>query len=110
MATIRTVVAVSAVLASFTALLYKPVAHRVEVLGFTRILNKIQSVHGRDFRVAPDTLYCEDLHYHESSYLLFGAAQENPETPKWFPPYVNVQSSTDFVPPYLQLAMARSLL
>lgn len=88
MASIRTVAAVSAVFVSFAALLYKPVTLRVEVLGFTRPLDKIQNVHGDDFCLIPNTLYCEDLHYHEHSNFLFGASEERPETRwKWFPPY-----------------------
>ena len=89
MATIRTVTAISALLVSFTALLYKPLTLRAEVLGFTRPLDKIENIHGQDFRLIPDTLYCEDLHYHESSGLLFGASEEKPESRwKWFPPFV----------------------
>lgn len=89
MATIRTVAAVSAILVSLAALFYKPITLRVEVLGLTRPLNKIQNVHGEDLRMIPDTLYCEDLHYHEHSHLLFGASEEKLETRwKWFPPYV----------------------
>lgn len=94
MASIRTVTAVSTVLLSFVALLYKPVALRVEVLGLTRPLDKIQNIHGDDFRLIPDTLYCEDLHYHEHSNLLFGASEERPETRwKWFPPVANFDDS-----------------
>ena len=89
MATIRTAAAVSAVLLSFAALLYKPVTLRVEVLGFTRPLDKLRNIHGEDFRIISDSLYCEDLHYHEPSGLLFGASEEKPESRfEWFPPYV----------------------
>ena len=87
--------AISALLVSFTALLYKPLTLRAEVLGLTRPLDKIQHIHGQDFRLIPDTLYCEDLHYHESSGLLFGTSEEKPESRwKWFPPFVE---STIFV-------------
>ena len=90
MAIIRIVAAISAVVVSFAALLYKPVALRLEVLGLTRPLDKIQNIHGHDFRLIPDTLYCEDLHYHKPSNLLFGASEEKPETRwKWFPPFVD---------------------
>ena len=89
MAIVSAVVAISALLVSFAALLYKPVTLRAEVVGFTRPLDKIQNVHGQDFRLIPDTLYCEDLHYHESSNLLFGASEEKPGSRwKWFPPFV----------------------
>ena len=90
MAIIQTVAAISALLISFAALLYKPVALRLEVLGLTRPLGKIQNIHGHDFHLIPDTLYCEDLHYHKPSNLLFGASEEKPETRwKWFPPFVD---------------------
>ena len=89
MATIRTVAAVSAVLVSFAALFYKPVTVRLEVLGFTRPWDKIRNIHGEAFRIIPDTLYCEDLHYHEPSGLLFGASEEKVGgRAEWFPPFV----------------------
>ena len=89
MAIIPTLAAITAALVSFTALFYKPVTLRVEVLGLTRPLDKIQNIHGKDFGIIPHTLYCEDLHYHEPSNLLFGASEEKPETRwKWFPPFV----------------------
>ena len=76
-------------LVSLTAVLYRPLSLRVEVLGLNRPLSKIQNIHGEDFRIIPDTLYCEDLHHHLHSSLLFGASEEKPETRmKWFPPYV----------------------
>ena len=89
MATIRTVTAVSAALFSVVALFYKPISVRIEVLGLTRSLTKIHNIHGQDLRLLPDTLHCEDLHYHEHSHLLFSASQEKPDTRRlWFPPYV----------------------
>ena len=89
MATIRTVAAVSAALLSVVALFYKPIIVRIEVLGLTRPLDKIHNIHGQDLRTLPNTLHCEDLHYHEHSHLLFGASQENPDARwLWFPPYV----------------------
>lgn len=89
MAIIRTTAVISALLVSFIAFFYKPIALRLEVLGITRPLEKIHNIHGQDFRLIPDTLYCEDLHYHESSNLLFGTSEEKPESRwKWFPPFV----------------------
>ena len=89
MAIIRTVIPISALLVSFAALLYKPVTLRLEVIGLTRPLDKIQNVHGEDFRLIPNTLYCEDLHHHRPSNLLFGASEEKSESrSKWFPPFV----------------------
>lgn len=38
----------------------------------------------------PDTVHCEDLHYHAPSGMLFTACEDNPETRyKWFPPLAN---------------------
>ena len=89
MALIRTIAVVFALLVSFAAVLYKPITLRLEVLGLNRPLSTIQNVHGEDFRLIPDTLYCEDLHYHESSELLFGTSEEKAESRwKWFPPFV----------------------
>lgn len=87
MTVIKSVSIVIAVLGSLLAVLYKPLTLRVEVLGINRPLNKIQNVHGEDFRVIPDSLYTEDLHYHEPSGLLFGASEEKADTRwHWFPP------------------------
>ena len=98
MAIIRTVIAISALIVSFAALLYKPVTLRLEVLGLTRPLHKIQNVHGEDFRLIPDTLYCEDLHHHKSSNLLFGASEEKSESRwKWFPPFVESSASLSYL-------------
>ena len=81
-----------AVLASLAAVLYKPVSLKVEVLGLNRSLDKIENIHGEDFRVLPDTLYLEDIHLHEASGLLFGAIEEKVETRwQWFPPYVYLE-------------------
>lgn len=89
MATIRTLAVVSAVVASLAALLYRPVRLRVQVLGVSRPLDKIQNIHGQDLGIIPDSLYCEDLHHHIPSNLLFAASEENAQTRwKWFPPYV----------------------
>ena len=74
-------------LAPLIAVLYKPLSLRAEVLGVFRSVDKIQNIHGSDFQVIDDTLYMEDLHYHEPSGLLFGASEEKAETRwKWFPP------------------------
>ncbi|MCJ1431034.1 hypothetical protein MMC27_000384 [Xylographa pallens] len=79
--------AILAVLASITAVLYNPIALRVKVLGISRGYSTIQNVHGEELRVIPDTLYCEDLHHHLPSGLLFGASEDNPANRwKWFPP------------------------
>ena len=89
MAMIRTVIAISALIVSFAAVLYKPVTLSLEVVGLTRPLHKIQNVHGEDVRLIPDTSYCEDLHHHSHSNLLFGASEEKSGSRwKWFPPFV----------------------
>ena len=92
MAVVRNVSISLAVLASLAAVLYKSVSLKVEVLGMNRPLDKIENIHGEDFRVLPDTLYLEDIHLHESSGLLFGAIEEKAETRwQWFPPYVHAK-------------------
>lgn len=38
----------------------------------------------------PDTVHCEDLHYHASSGTVFAACEDDPNTRfKWFPPIAN---------------------
>lgn len=38
----------------------------------------------------PDTVHCEDLHYHAPSDTLFTACEDNADTRfKWFPPLAN---------------------
>lgn len=87
MAVIQSISILVATLASLSAVLYRPIALRIDVLGVSRPLDKIQNIHGEDFQVIQDTLYTEDLHYHEPSGLLFGASEEKAETRyQWFPP------------------------
>lgn len=87
MAVIQSVSIILAILASLSAVLFRPIALRVDVLGVSRPLDKIENIHGEDFQVIPDTLYTEDLHYHVPSGLLFGASEEKAETRyQWFPP------------------------
>lgn len=89
MAIIQNIFIVLAALASLAAVLYRPVTLRVEVLGLNRPASAIQNVHGEDFQLISDTLYCEDLHHHLPSGLLFSASEEKAETRRqWFPPYV----------------------
>ena len=86
MAVIQSVSIVLAVLASLTAVFYRPLKTSVDVLGLNRPLDSIENIHGEDFRIIPDTLYTEDLHHHSSSGLLFGTSEENVDTRwKWFP-------------------------
>ena len=87
MAVVQTVSIVLAVFVSLFAVLYKPLSLRVEVLGINRSLEKIENIHGDGLQIVPDTLYTEDLHYDESSGLLFGASEEKAEARwHWFPP------------------------
>ena len=86
MAIVHNVSIVLAVFASLFAVLYKPLSLRVEVLGVNRPLDKIENIHGEGLQIVPDTLYTEDLHYHEPSGLLFGASEEKEEARwHWFP-------------------------
>ena len=74
-------------LALLASILYEPITRRMEVFGINRPLHKIHNIHGEDLKIIPDTIYCEDLHYHEPSGLLFGAAEtDKVARKKWFPP------------------------
>ena len=87
-----------AALVSLAAVLYNPIALRVKVLGVSRGFGTIANIHGEELRVIPDTLYCEDLHHHLPSGLLFGASEDNADDRwKWFPPYVVCLSLRDAV-------------
>lgn len=82
-----------AFLVAFMSFLYRPIALRYQVLGIGRGFKPIKNIHGADLNVIPDTLYCEDLHYHEPSNLLFAASEENDQTRwNWFPPSVVIPS------------------
>ncbi|MCJ1282967.1 hypothetical protein MMC26_002294 [Xylographa opegraphella] len=73
-------------LAALAALLYNPIKLRAEVLGYTRSQASIRNIHGEDLRVIPNTVQCEDLHYHLPSGLLFAACQgRSAERFSWFP-------------------------
>ncbi|KAI9842531.1 MAG: hypothetical protein M1838_003088 [Thelocarpon superellum] len=67
--------------------LYRPLALRSSVLGVLRPQAGIENIHGGEVQRIPDTLYCEDLHYHSPSGLLFTAAEDD-ETNRWrwYPP------------------------
>jgi hypothetical protein len=80
-------------LALLTGALYRPLALRIKVLGISRSFSPIEKIHGEDLHVISDTWYCEDLHYHQQSNLLFAASEENTVNRwKWFPPYVHVST------------------
>ena len=62
-----------------------PVPQRLKIFGITR--SQIQNLHGDSPYILDDTIYAEDLHYHESSGLLFTASEANAEQRSlWFPP------------------------
>ncbi|MCJ1309891.1 hypothetical protein MMC25_003552 [Agyrium rufum] len=66
------------------AVLYNPIATRLQVLGVTR---NIYNVHGTGLRIIPDSAHCEDLHRHERSGLLFAACEpDDKQREQWFPP------------------------
>ncbi|KAH8651120.1 hypothetical protein BX600DRAFT_516714 [Xylariales sp. PMI_506] len=65
----------------------KPITLRTKVLGVGRLFSPIKNVHGSDLKPIHDTLFMEDLHFHEYSGLLFGASEGDEYTRNiWFPP------------------------
>lgn len=77
----------AALIASFGALLYKPIVTRVELFGIGRSFKGFDSVHGEGLKFFPDTYGCEDLHYHEPANVIFGVAEEKQGSRyEWFPP------------------------
>jgi hypothetical protein len=73
------------------AMLWGPFAVRVEVLGISRSFHPIRNIHGEDVHVISNTLYCEDLHYHRPSNLLFTACESNDQDRwKWWPALVMI--------------------
>ncbi|EAQ86158.1 hypothetical protein CHGG_07411 [Chaetomium globosum CBS 148.51] len=70
-----------------------PLVHRTAVvIGALRNYPNDATVKGEVIAI-PDTVHCEDLHYHAPSGTLFTACEDNAETRfKWFPPLANFQS------------------
>ncbi|KAI0476301.1 serum paraoxonase/arylesterase family protein [Xylariaceae sp. FL0804] len=69
-----------------SALSYGPAKHMVGVLGLARSLETWQNIHGLETRVIPDTVACEDLHYHAESGMLYTACNGNITTAAgWMP-------------------------
>ncbi|KAL2146595.1 hypothetical protein VTI28DRAFT_3094 [Corynascus sepedonium] len=61
----------------------------VVVLGVLRKYPNGATIQGEVTEI-PDTVHCEDLHYHLPSGTLFAACEDNAETRfKWFPPLTN---------------------
>ncbi|KAK4235307.1 hypothetical protein C8A03DRAFT_36852 [Achaetomium macrosporum] len=67
-----------------------PFVHRtLTVLGAFRKYSDGASIKGEVVFI-PDTVHCEDVHYHGPSGTLFTACEDNAETRfKWFPPLAN---------------------
>jgi hypothetical protein len=63
--------------AVLAVVLYRPLALRITVLGIWRNFTSIKSIHGSDLDTISDIWYCENLHYHAPSNLLFAASEEN---------------------------------
>lgn len=76
-----------AVLAFLTTRLYPGAKTKATVFGLTRPRDGIVKIHGEKLIHIPDTLYCEDVHYHESFNKLFTACETvRDKRRKWFPP------------------------
>jgi hypothetical protein len=70
-----------------------PIVHRAAVVfGVLRKYPNVATVNNEVIAI-PDTVHCEDLHYHAPSGTLFTACEDNAETRfKWFPPLANFDS------------------
>ncbi|KAI5866340.1 calcium-dependent phosphotriesterase [Durotheca rogersii] len=76
----------AAVFGVLSILLYAPVKQTVLILGVTRPLDTWQNIHGLETHVIPDTVSCEDLHYHEPSGVIYSACAGDLERMAgWFP-------------------------
>jgi hypothetical protein len=65
------------------------VQRTLRVLGAFRDYSDGASVKG-EVVLIPDTVHCEDVHYHGPSETLFTACEDNAENRfKWFPPLAN---------------------
>lgn len=70
----------------FSALLYTPVKQEAIIMGLFRPLESWQNVHGIENRVIENTVACEDIHYHESSGMLYTACMRDiAKAAGWFP-------------------------
>lgn len=77
-------------------LIYTTELHRaVFVFGVFRKPTGTVVTNSQDFKVIPDTTFCEDLHYHAASKLLFTACESDDTTRfSWFPPVANLDDPT----------------
>ncbi|OAA35510.1 serum paraoxonase/arylesterase family protein [Metarhizium rileyi] len=75
------------ILAIIAALFYTAELPRAKVvLGIGRKQKSTAIRDPNDFRIIPDTVHCEDIHYHEPSNLLFTACEGTESTRyAWFP-------------------------
>jgi hypothetical protein len=66
------------------------IARAPRVFGVFRHQNKTQLADENDLITIPNTTFCEDLHYHEGSGLLFTACEASESARySWFPPLGN---------------------
>lgn len=69
--------------------------HNAVVFGFLRTNPSSTHVQQEDIRYIPDTVHCEDLHYHAPSKIIFTACEDHAETRfQWFPPLTNFDNSS----------------
>lgn len=75
-------------LAAVVSFVYGPRLRRTSlVLGVFRTPASRDSVSLEHFSTVENTVHCEDLHYHESSKMLFTACEDEETTRySWFPP------------------------
>jgi len=78
------------------AFLYEPVSHRLTVFGLFRPKFRVENIHGvADLIKIPNTVHCEDLHYHRASNKLYTACEGSVESRlKWFPPFPQTTDHT----------------
>ena len=91
--TSRVLLGFSLISAICIAVLWSPVYHRATVLGFTRSQASIQNSHKDDQLIyIPNTVHCEDIHYHHASNMLYTACEGDATIRKhWFPPIGHMQ-------------------
>ena len=69
--------------------------HTATVFGFLRTKPLSTHVEQEDIQYIPDTVHCEDIHYHAPSKTLWTACEDHPETRfQWFPPLTNFNDSS----------------
>ncbi|KAI1373541.1 calcium-dependent phosphotriesterase [Hypoxylon crocopeplum] len=74
------------VIGALSMLLYAPLKREATVLGLLRPLGSWENLHGIENRVIQDTVGCEDLHYHETSGMLYSACGGDIEKiAGWYP-------------------------